>query len=636
MSGQLPRKRIWSFWAVGVSLAVLLAVGCFTLLSQTSYWITPPFAEGYALAQSGNWPGTAELARQRLKRDPKDPDALLLLARASVRLGRPETAAGVYSQLGTERLESEDRVWLATQLLDKGQKTIALSLLEIADPTKPESPEALQLLARLKADDGRLAEALPVAQKLTQFPGWEGKGWLLTGEIYEKISDPLAAAHAFGKALMFNTEKTGNSTSDLRARQARSLMQAGRFDEAEEVVRVGVGNEGPSPAIAWLLSRILLNQGNRTGAGEMLELAKNQQTHPLEFDPSPYAGSITCKGCHSQIYQTQQASHHSTTFSTAKALGKVAGTEKPLPDSANPGITYEVLHTDADTLQLTATRDGKTAQAVGKFAFGSDDRGQTVVGPDTAGNLREFRISHFSEHQGWDLTIGHPSVPSGQTGLDGSPIEFLGEILPEDSVRLCFGCHTTNARAAREGLPPTASDHAIGCETCHGPSATHIKAMNAAPTFPDVALARPRLASGPETVKLCGRCHSPAGREVSPLDPTSVRFQATTLTWSACYKKSQGALSCLSCHNPHTDAVTSPAYYEQKCLECHAEPGKGDMKPQGPDGTRSIQLADEVKRVVCPVNPANSCISCHMPEKRDAIPHTKFTDHHIRVHPGSR
>jgi hypothetical protein len=36
--------------------------------------------------------------------------------------------------------------------------------------------------------------------------------------------------------------------------------------------------------------------------------------------------------------------------------------------------------------------------------------------------------------------------------------------------------------------------------------------------------------------------------------------------------------------------------------------------------------------VPCPVNPVTDCLDCHMPKNPSAVPHTIFTDHHIRVH----
>ena len=136
-----------------------------------------------------------------------------------------------------------------------------------------------------------------------------------------------------------------------------------------------------------------------------------------------------------------------------------------------------------------------------------------------------------------------------------APAEYLGQALTADAVRRCVLCHVTDPRAVLEQTGPTASDHGIGCERCHGPGGNHLLAVAA--KFPDLAIARPSLVSGGPVVKLCGQCHSPLGRQVSPEESTAVRFQATTLTWSRCYSESDNALDCVTCHDPHRNVIKS-------------------------------------------------------------------------------
>jgi formate-dependent nitrite reductase cytochrome c552 subunit len=147
--------------------------------------------------------------------------------------------------------------------------------------------------------------------------------------------------------------------------------------------------------------------------------------------------------------------------------------------------------------------------------------------------------------------------------------------------------------------------------------------------FPDLAIADPTRVSGSAVVKLCAHCHSPRGREVLPDDPMSVRFQGTTLTWSRCFKESNNALDCTSCHNPHRNVVTSSAYYEAKCLLCHDRAARSDGSTARPHSTSPSGTGE---RTTCPVNPSGGCISCHMPAVTKVVPHSSFTDHFIRVH----
>ena len=99
-------------------------------------------------------------------------------------------------------------------------------------------------------------------------------------------------------------------------------------------------------------------------------------------------------------------------------------------------------------------------------------------------------------------------------------------------------CSTDPARAAL--------DRGIGCEKCHGPGGNHLRAVEAKLVESDPSIGRPSMVAGARLVHICRQCHTPSNHEVSRDDPTSARFQSTTLTWSRCFTESNDSLDCAS------------------------------------------------------------------------------------------
>jgi tetratricopeptide (TPR) repeat protein len=90
---------------------------------------------------------------------------------------------------------------------------------------------------------------------------------------------------------------------------------------------------------------------------------------------------------------------------------------------------------------------------------------------------------------------------------------------------------------------------------------------------------------------------------------------AYRLRKSRCFLESKGALTCLSCHDPHRKLPAgeeATSYYSGQCRHCH-EPGISTLVAQG-------KHPDEA-----------DCVSCHMPKRRtEDVVHALITDHFIQ------
>jgi hypothetical protein len=396
---------------------------------------------------------------------------------------------------------------------------------------------------------------------------------------------------------------------------ARLLMETGRAAEASDLLWPLVDGPGVDREAAWLLSRAALQLGQVETADAMLGRAGGFGRDGTSPESAPFVGSRKCAECHPSAYRAaQKASPHARTIHLGAGLKDVPLPDRPVSDPSDPRLSHRFTRRAADRIELEARYDdGRVARAVVAYALGSGEHGITMVTRDEpTGYPRQLRISYYAPDRSWRGTKGIDAVPH-------DPSSFIGLGLSERAMRQCLHCHTTWFRAA---LPiptttagPEAADRGIGCERCHGPGLNHIKAVETG--YAEAAIGAARDAPPRRLLQSCDECHASTG-SVEPGDPEFTRVQGTTLKFSRCFTGSRGAIHCATCHDPHRGLDTTASHYETKCLDCHAA-GAGTTAPPA---TRA-----------CPVNPASGCIDCHMPKVQDTNFQTRFTDHHIRVHP---
>ncbi len=568
--------------------------------------------------------------RARLKSAPEDVPALQLLARASVRLGRDSVATALYQRLGSLAPTAED-LYLQGLVLSRSDKPRrAVATWEHARTLDPDHPETLLELTRA------IAPAAASTTRSRSVPhwqlrhGWESRAEAMLGMIQLERNDPAGAAAYWLRALgRAEVVKDGVPRPIVpRKELAIAWLRAGRPGDARDQLRIVLAAK-PDPEAYWLMSRAALQEGAWDEARSAFQKGSAyRDEHPEVFDPAPYVGSEPCAACHTAEFKSQQASRHARTFFRDAELGGLVLPASTVADRFDSRTTHALYRTADGRLRQETRRDRQVFDAVVQYAFGSGDRGLTLVGRDGKGKAYELRLSEYPDGSAatWDLTSGHPRNP-------GRPEEFLGQPLTEDAVRLCLSCHVTEPKAVLDRSGPCALDRGIGCEKCHGPGGNHLRAVEAKLVESDPSIGRPSMVAGARLVHICAQCHTPSNHEVSRDDPTSARFQSTTLTWSRCFTESNDSLDCATCHNPHRDASTSIPHYEARCLSCHSSQGSGPRSPQtGDSRPRRHALIPSSARTICPVNPVQGCIGCHMPAVKDIVPHSSFTDHFIRVH----
>jgi hypothetical protein len=577
---------------------------------------TDPLGRGISAYRDGDWRTAEAEARAFLKARSADARARRLLARASARQGRDDTAEAIYRRLGTGPMEAEDLFLLGRGLLRRGQYAPALAALGAARDAEPEHAETLDALARYWAGVRSMTDALDAAERLSRLPGWEVRGSVLLGRLRLELLNPAGAASALRYALDRDPrlEGTGAAPREIETLLVRALLQSGRPAEALDRLRHLDATADPQDIeIDWLSSRALLQEGRIAEARAALDRAAGRGApDPMVREPAPFVGARTCAPCHPDQFESQQRSRHARTLRRPDALADLPWPAEPLADRDNPSVTHRFVR-DGNRVEVLTAAGAHAFRAVISHAMGSNHQGQSFLGQDDRGRACELRVSRYPAAPEWDRTMEHPAVPPDPTG-------FLGWPVSAESIRKCLHCHATNFRAAREPEGrPEASDHGIGCERCHGPAGHHAAAVAA--HFPEPAIARPRLASPAQVVALCAECHT-APPSTTPSDPGFVRYQVSGFVLSRCYIKSGEGFICVTCHDPHEDAETASSVYVAKCLDCHGSLTTPVARPQASSGRPGPP---------CPVNSRGDCAGCHMPTVKDAVPRTVFTDHWIRV-----
>jgi hypothetical protein len=347
---------------------------------------------------------------------------------------------------------------------------------------------------------------------------------------------------------------------------------------------------------------------------------------PIALTPIALAQTpADCAACHFRIAETFARTGMARTFGPVDAVPPIPG-----------GVLRHQLSAQFFSISV---RGGipwlKRYQSGGANVFekpiaywiGSGNHARSYLGPGASGELVELPLTLYSggawamspaydraDHLGFSRRItyrcmfchnAYPDVPQGSDDSD-SATQF-----------------------------PATLPQGIDCQRCHGPGRAHIEAAQSGQPVDAVrrAIVNPAHLAPARQLEVCLQCHLetttlklPASlkrydrgvfsyRPGEPLDDYILNFDSATpgdrfefnssayrLRLSACFRGSNGALTCTTCHNPHESAAVSP----RACRQCHSTLSAGH--PAGPD-----------------------CVSCHMPKRRpsDAVRVT-VTDHFIR------
>jgi predicted CXXCH cytochrome family protein len=347
----------------------------------------------------------------------------------------------------------------------------------------------------------------------------------------------------------------------------------------------------------------------------LVRKAATSQNNSVVADSKGYLGMEACSGCHSKIYASYQE--------TAMARASGRATQELIPgelDHAPSGVHYRV-YAEKGAAWLNYERPGDPSVRGTRellYFIGSGSRGRTYLFSDD-GFVFESPINWYAQKRVWDMAPAYQSA------------RHIPMNLP--AAASCLSCHTSNMQTPAIGTEnkyglPLFAHSGITCERCHGPGAAHIR-LNTPMLNPSKLPASRRQA-------ICMQCHLEGniaierpGKHLYDFQPGDELskyvsyFELTddgrqgfgafsqfeALAQSVCKRKSGDAMTCTSCHDPHSspNSEEKVSFYRSKCLACHGD--KFGVKHH----------AD-----------VPNCAQCHMPAINSArIAHTQATDHRI-------
>ena len=301
------------------------------------------------------------------------------------------------------------------------------------------------------------------------------------------------------------------------------------------------------------------------------------------------------------------------------------GGQEPAGVVHTPGATI-TMHSGKDGSWQTLATEGGTTDYHVDYVIGSGTHASGYI-IDLGDHLFQSPVAYYRSRGAYDLAPGYEGI------RDPDFTRPIGEG--------CVFCHAGSFDAVADTenrFGHTPFPHlAIGCDRCHGPTASHL-ANPDAKNIVNPATLKPEARDS-----VCEQCHlkgvarvlNPgmrftdfkAGQRLEdtfttyhdqPPKGTEAAFRvishAEQLALSVCKRSSGERLWCGTCHDPHNEPTDTVTYYRAKCLRCHAETTFAANHPPK----------------------TSDCIGCHMP-RRDAADggHTAFTDHRIQKLPVS-
>ena len=382
-----------------------------------------------------------------------------------------------------------------------------------------------------------------------------------------------------------------------------------------------------------------------------------EDPHLLVAGVEGYVDSQICMACHSEIYENYQRTGMGSAFYRMRP-------EKAVEDWSTDNTFY---HEASDRYYAMYERDGKYYQRRHQLGFegketnvvekeihwvvGSGLAARTYLHRTPDDKLLELPVAWYKENGGtWAMNPGYdrPNHLGFRRALDHQ----------------CMFCHNgypeiepAADRAGKSSVFPGRMPGGIDCQRCHGPGQNHVETVQAEDSTDEEvrsSIVNPARLDPQRQLEVCISCHLQTttarlpgsivrfdrgyfsfqpGQALSDYvvhfdhpsgsgyeDKFEVLSAAYRLFQSACFIESEGSMTCITCHNPHSTlrGEETVQRYVAICRDCH----DADLEPR-------IATNQHTE--------SSDCLGCHMPKRRtEDVIHAVMTDHRVQRHKPTR
>ncbi len=348
-----------------------------------------------------------------------------------------------------------------------------------------------------------------------------------------------------------------------------------------------------------------------------------------------FAGTQSCRPCHENFYHLWSTSHHGLAMQPVTAeLVRKELTAPPHEIPVGDSRYLPVLTPGGARVEEVSPRGTRGYRMV--YAMGGKNVYYFLT-PLERGRLQVLPVAYDVRRNGWFDTSA-----SGMRHFADIHEQRVGWRDPLYTFNTsCYGCHvsqlSTNYDLDTDTYHTRWTEPGINCETCHGPSAAHVRACLAMPKGQkpaDLKIIVTRTFTPDQHIASCSSCHAKASvltDNYRPGDRFFDYFDLVTLEspdyypdgrdlgenytytgWLMNRCAASSKLHCVICHTSSGRYRFPGGKADQACLPCHEQ----RVKNPAPHTHHKPESA------------GSRCVSCHMPKTDFA--NMQRSDHSFR------